>query len=223
MSEDKEYIRCGETEIAWLKKHDKRLGRAIDRIGPIRREPDGGLFSAVLHHIIGQQISAKAQKTVWTRLCARLGEVSADTVCSAGLAALQACGTTFRKAEYMLDFANRVKTGAFDTEAIEKMNDTDAISALTALNGIGVWTAEMILLFSLQRPNILSFGDLAILRGMRMLYRHREIDRSRFERYRKRFSPYCSAASLYFWAIGAGALPELNDPAQYFGKKGKPE
>ena len=78
----------------------------------------------------------------------------------------------------------------------------------------------MILLFSLQRPNILSFGDLAILRGMRMLYRHQEIDRDRFERYRKRFSPYGSTASLYFWAISAGALPGQSDPARHGNKKG---
>ncbi len=220
MSEDKAYFNYGETEVAWLKKRDKRLGEAIDRIGPIRRELDGDLFSSVLHHIIGQQISTKAQKTVWARLCAQLGEASADTVCSAGLAALQACGTTFRKAEYMLDFANRVRSGALDPQAVAAMNDADAVAALSALRGIGVWTAEMILLFSLQRPNILSFGDLAILRGMRMLYRHREIDRDRFERYRKRFSPYGSTASLYLWAIGAGALPELNDPAQHGNMKG---
>lgn len=213
------YFSYGEAEVAWLKKRDKRLGEAIDRIGPIRRELDGDLFSAVQHHIIGQQISTKAQKTVWARLCTQLGEVSADTVCSAGLATIQACGTTFRKAEYMLDFADRVRTGAFDPQAVAAMNDADAIAALFALRGIGVWTAEMILLFSWQRPNILSFGDLAILRGMRMLYRRREIDRDRFERYRKRFSPYGSTASLYLWAISAGALPELTDPAQQDGKR----
>ena len=98
-------------------------------------------------------------------------------------------------------------------EAVEHMPDAEAIAALSALKGIGVWTAEMILLFCLQRPDILSFGDLAILRGMRMVYRHREISRERFEKYRRRLSPYGSVASLYFWAAAGGALPGVTDPA----------
>ncbi len=93
------------------------------------------------------------------------------------------------------------------------MSDADAIAALCALPGIGVWTAEMILLFCLQRPDILSFGDLAILRGMRMVYRHRSISRELFEKYRRRLSPCGSVASLYFWAVAGGAVPELKDPA----------
>ena len=71
----------------------------------------------------------------------------------------------------------------------------------------------MILLFCMQRSNILSYGDLAILRGMRMVYRHRKITKDQFEKYRRRLSPYCSVASLYFWAVAGGAIPELNDPA----------
>ena len=71
----------------------------------------------------------------------------------------------------------------------------------------------MILTFCMQRPNVVSFGDLAIQRGMRMLYRHRRIDRAKFERYRKRYSPYGTVASLYLWAIAGGAIPGLTDPA----------
>lgn len=69
----------------------------------------------------------------------------------------------------------------------------------------------MILLFSLGRPNIFAFDDLAIQRGMRMVYHHRKITRELFEKYRRRFSPYCSVASLYLWAVSGGALPELKD------------
>ena len=106
-----------------------------------------------------------------------------------------------------------MQSGAFDIEAVEHMSDEEAIAALSSLHGIGVWTAEMILLFCLQRPDILSYGDLAILRGMRMVYHHRAIDRKKFERYRRRLSPYGSTASLYFWAVAGGAIPELKDPA----------
>ena len=94
------------------------------------------------------------------------------------------------------------------------LEDAEVCRRLSALRGIGVWTAEMLLLFSLQRPDILSYDDLAIRRGLRMLYRHKEMPRERFERYRRRFSPYGSLASLYLWAIAGGALPQLDDPAE---------
>ncbi len=93
-------------------------------------------------------------------------------------------------------------------------SDEDAIRQLCELKGIGVWTAEMILLFCMQRPNIFSFGDLALLRGIRMVYHHRKIERPLFEKYRRRFSPYGSVASLYFWAVAGGAIPEMKDDAK---------
>ena len=69
----------------------------------------------------------------------------------------------------------------------------------------------MILLFCLQRPDIFSYDDLAIQRGLRMVYHHRKVDRRLFEKYRRRFSPYCSVASLYLWAVAGGAIPEMRD------------
>jgi DNA-3-methyladenine glycosylase II len=87
------------------------------------------------------------------------------------------------------------------------------VAALASLKGIGVWTAEMILLFCLQRPDVFSYDDLAIQRGLRMTYRHRKIGRPLFERYRRRFHPYGSVASLYLWAVACGAIPEWTDPA----------
>ena len=126
---------------------------------------------------------------------------------------------TFRKAEYITDFAERVHSGAFDPEGIRQKSDEDAIRELSALKGIGVWTAEMILLFCMQRPNIFSYDDLAIQRGLRMVYRHREISRERFETYRRRFSPCGSVASLYLWAVSGGAIPELTDPAPARAKR----
>ena len=207
------YFTYGEKETAYLGRKDKKLGEVIVRVGHIDRPVDSDLFASVVHHIIGQQISTKAQQTIWKRLKDRLEEVTADSLLAAGREEIQALGTTFKKADCILDFASRVKSGSFDIEAVGKMSDEDAIDALSSLKGVGIWTAEMILLFCLERPNVFSFGDLAILRGMRMVYRHREITRERFEKYRRRLSPYCSIASLYFWAVAGGALPDLTDPA----------
>ena len=207
------YFEYGDRELSYLRKKDKRLCQVIDQVGHIHRPVDADLFSSVVHHIIGQQISTKAQATIWRRLQDTLVEVNGETVLAAGVPALQALGMTFRKAEYITDFAQKVHTGAFDLEGIWQKSDEEAIPALCSLKGIGVWTAEMILLFCMQRPDIFSFHDLAIQRGLRMVYHHRTIDRARFERYRRRFSPYCSVASLYLWAVAGGAIPEMRDYA----------
>ena len=203
----------GEREMEYLRRRDRRLGEVIERVGRIERAVDADMFSAVAHHIIGQQISMRAQATIWGRLQAALGAVNAETVAALDAEALRGMGMSLRKAEYILDFARRVQSGAFDPEAVRRMDDRQAIEALTALKGVGVWTAEMILLFCLQRPDVFSYGDLGIRRGLRMLYRHREIGRERFERYRRRFSPCGSVASLYLWAVSGGAVEGLTDPA----------
>ena len=202
------YFEYGEAEISYLRQKDKRLCEVIDRVGHIDRVVDTDLFSSVVHHIVGQQISTKAQETIWKRMQDALGEVNAETILAAGVPKLQSMGMSFRKAEYITDFAEKVHTGAFDLDAVEHMSDEDAIRELSSLKGIGVWTAEMILLFCMQRPDIFSYDDLAIRRGLQRIYHHKKIDRKLFERYRKRFSPYCSVASLYLWAAAGEQMPE---------------
>jgi len=205
------YFEYGNTEIDYLKARDKRLGEVIETIGYVEREVDEDLFSSVVHHIIGQQISTKAQATIWGKMQTTLGEVNVHTISVATESELQSLGITFRKATYIKDFAEKVQIGEFYIDGIASLSDEEAIKSLSSLKGIGVWTAEMILLFCLQRPNIFSYDDLAIQRGLRMVYHHRKISCQLFERYRRRFSPYCSVASLYLWAVSGGAIPEMKD------------
>ena len=207
------YFAYGTKETDYLSRKDKRLAAAIAQIGPIEREVDTDLFAAVVHHIIGQQISMKAQATIWQRMRDALGTVDAEHLLAVGVPQLQQLGMTFRKAEYITDFSQKIHDGTFDLQAVWQMPDDEAIRALSSLKGIGVWTAEMILLFCMQRPDVFSYDDLAIQRGLRMLYHHRKIDRKLFEKYRRRFSPYGSVASLYLWAISGGAIPGMRDYA----------
>ena len=117
------YFEYGETEISYLRQKDKRLCEVIDRVGHVERTVDTDLFSSVVHHIIGQQISTKAQATIWQRMQDALGTVNAETILTAGVPKLQGLGMTFRKAEYITDFAEKVHTGAFDLDAVEHMSD----------------------------------------------------------------------------------------------------
>lgn len=207
------YFRYGTEETEYLKKKDPKLGEIIERIGHIDREIDPDFFSSVIHQIVGQQISTKAQETIWNRIQEQLGEVNANTVLNAGADKLQSFGISFRKADYILDFAKKVQEGEFDLEAIWEKTDEEVIRELSALRGIGVWTAEMLLLFCMERQNVLSYDDLAIQRGLRMVYHHRKIDKKLFEKYRRRYSPYGSVASLYLWAVSNGAIEGMKDYA----------
>lgn len=102
-----------------------------------------------------------------------------------------------RKAAALQDVAVQVLEGKFDIDGLAALSDDELCKRLSSLKGVGEWTAEMLMIFSLERPNVLSYADLAIRRGIMKLYRHKELDRARFERYRKRYSPYI-ARSLRF-------------------------
>lgn len=207
------FFEYGEQEIEYLKKKDPKLCEAIEKIGKIEREVHTDLFACVVNDIIGQQISTAAQCTIWNRALATFGEITPKTISRASLEQIQAIGISNRKAEYIKDFADKVSSGAFDIDELWTLSDEEVISRLSSLKGIGKWTAEMLMIFCMQRPDVVSFGDLAILRGMRMLYHHRKIDKKLFEKYKMRYSPYGTVASLYLWAIAGGAIPGMKDYA----------
>ena len=191
----------GQKEIDYLKRKDKKLGAAIDRIGMIKREVTPDSFTALVSSIVSQQISSKAADTVWNRLEVLLGTITPESIAQAEILEIQACGMSERKAGYIKGAAEAALSGQVDFTALHTLSDEEIIIKLSSLRGVGVWTAEMLLIFSLCRPDVVSFKDLAICRGMMNLYGIKEISREKFERYRKRYSPYGSVASLYLWAL----------------------
>lgn len=213
------YFLYGQKEIDYLKMADKQLAEVIDRVGFIKREVNPDLFSALVHTIIGQQISTKAHQTIWERMMADVGNITPEAIGTCTVEKIQKYGLSFRKAGYIHSTAQKILSGNFDIDALHHLSDADVCAELIKLNGVGVWTAEMLMLFSMQRPNILSFGDLAIQRGLRMVYQHERIDKEIFNSYFKRYSPFASVASLYLWAVAGGAIEELKDDAHPKNKK----
>ena len=191
----------GEKEIAHLKKKDKKLGLAIESIGPIQRAVNPDLFSSLIHSIVSQQIATKAAATVWTRLQLACGEITPAAIDGAEALHIQQCGMSMRKTLYIKGVGEAVKQNELNIAELATLSDEEIIRTLSSLNGVGVWTAEMLLIFSLERPDVVSWGDLAIRRGMMNLYGLDSLTREQFERYRKRYSPYGSVASLYLWAL----------------------
>ena len=207
------YFEYGETEKQWLRSRDSLLADAMDKIGHIHREIQPDLFKALINSIVGQQISTKAQVTIWKRMQERLAPISPENFGNLDAETLQACGISMRKALYIKSITDAVLDGSLNLKLLPALTDTEISDQLVQLKGIGLWTAEMLMIFSMQRPNILSWDDLAIQRGLRMLYRHRKMTPTLFAKYKKRYAPYSSIASLYLWAIAGGACAELTDPA----------
>jgi DNA-3-methyladenine glycosylase II len=131
----------------------------------------------------------------------RFGAITPERITAAPVEEIQQCGMSLRKAGYIKGIGEAVAAGRLDLDEIRGLPDTEVIARLTAMKGVGIWTAEMILIFSMERQDVVSWGDLAIQRGMMKLYGIETLDREQFERYRKRYSPYGSVASLYLWEL----------------------
>lgn len=213
------FFAISEDALCHLARKDKKLAQAMEIIGPVKREIRPGALSGLLHAIIGQQISGKAQTAIWTRFLQTFPGLDAQAIADSCLETIQSCGVSKRKADFMQNIARQFALDTFNDEKLAAMNDEELASNLTNLKGIGSWTAEMLQIFTFQRQNILSFGDLGIQRGLRMLYRHREITPALHARYYKRYSPWATTASFYLWEIAGGTYPQWQDPLRKSKKK----
>lgn len=191
----------GKKEIDYLKKRDKILGKAIDEIGMIQRPVIPDLFSALIRNVVGQQISSRAAATVWTRFLEKYSPISPKTIAEADTEDIQKCGMSMRKAGYIKGIAEAVWGNKLNLSELVDLPDEEVIKKLSSLPGIGLWTAEMLMIFSMQRPDVVSYGDLAIRRGMMTLYGLESLSKEEFLKYRKAYSPYGSVASLYLWVV----------------------
>ncbi|MBP7401230.1 MAG: DNA-3-methyladenine glycosylase 2 family protein [Clostridia bacterium] len=197
----------GRTEIDRLKRQDPVLGELIDRLGPLQREVGTDRFGTLVDSIVSQQISGKAAESVLARLDGLPGGRSPDALTAAPIDVLRACGLSARKAGWLQGLAHEVASGRLDLAGLDALEDGEIVGRLAALPGIGVWTAEMFLIFSMRRPDVVSWGDFGIRRGMERLYGYDRITRENFRRHRKDYSPYGTVASLYLWAVPQGWKP----------------
>lgn len=208
------FFEYGEREVSYLKRKDKRLAAVIDSVGHLDMPMDGDLYSSLVRNVIGQQISIPLYERMWARFREAYGDVpDPKKVIAGGADKLRELGMTARKAEYILGLSEGAIGGTVDRSAVDEMDDEEAFRFLDSLRGIGPWTAEMAMLFCLGRKDVFSYGDLALIRGIRMLYGVKKVSKAYFERLRKRFSPYGSVASFYIWEVGEGRVPGYEDPA----------
>ncbi|MGM0395733.1 MAG: DNA-3-methyladenine glycosylase family protein [Bacillota bacterium] len=194
-----EYFEYGSKEKEYLSKRDPVIRDLIEKYGHIQREINPDPFSALVGSIISQQISTKAAETVEARLLVKAGELSPDKLWRMSEEEIQECGLSFRKAGYIKGIAQAAVEGKVDFEGLREMENHEIVESLVCLKGVGKWTAEMMLIFSYQRMDVLSFDDLGIRRGLSRAYGLEEIRKEQHDRFRELFSPYGTVASLYIW------------------------
>ena len=203
------YFEYGQNELDFLMKKDKRLGEIIKKLGKIERKTDADVFSSLVSQIISQQISTQAYLTVLSKVKENIDKITPENIICAGEESLKLCGVSRKKSECILHIAAKAQSGDIDFSRLCKLSDEEVIDVLTSFKGVGRWTAEMVLIFSLQRKNVLSYADFGVKRGLCMLYGHKEITKKLFLKYQRRFSPYGTIAAFYLWEISAGRAKEL--------------
>ena len=188
----------------YLSKRDKTMSRLIrnykspsEVILTSRRD----IFFSLCKSIIGQQISVAAANSVFLKFKKKCNnKVTAKIVSKLTFNQLKKCGLSRQKVLGIKSLSEKMLNKSFNPKLILKMNDDDAISYLSELRQIGKWSAEMILLFTYNRPNIWPIQDIGLLRAISKNYKKNYLPPTKFvELLKKRFSPYCSVATWYLW------------------------
>jgi DNA-3-methyladenine glycosylase II len=188
-----------------------RAKRALAHSDPVmaaimRRHPRvhlvsrGEPFVTLARSIVGQQISVKAAQSVWNRFAEAVGDVTPVRVLAARRRTLRGCGLSERKVEYIADLARHFAEGALHVRRWPEMSDEQVIAELVAVRGIGRWTAEMVLIFNLLRPDVLPLDDLGLQRAVSLAYRRgRKVTVAGIRRIALAWQPWRTVATWYLW------------------------
>jgi DNA-3-methyladenine glycosylase II len=147
-----------------LEKTDAAL-KPLFALYPDKLSATPDAFRTLANAIVGQQISVKAGNAIWNRLEAGLGELSPATVVGASFEELRLCGLSARKVEYLQGIAQAFQSGRIDPRTWTEREDEEILAQLCSLRGVGRWTAEMLLIFHLNRPDVLPLDDIALVRA----------------------------------------------------------
>lgn len=191
------------TSIEHLRKVDKRLSKVIDKIGILdnpsyNNSGDGFVF--LIREIVGQMISSKAKKVLYNRLLALcVNDISPQSILALSVEKLRSIGLSRSKSEYIINLATLVTDGKIDFTLLRLMSDDEVIKNLTAIRGIGNWTAKMYLIFFLQREDVLPYEDGAFLQSYKWLYNTSKVDKVSISKKCIKWKPYTSIGAKYLY------------------------
>jgi DNA-3-methyladenine glycosylase II len=194
--------------IAALRAADPVMARLIDDHGTLvrrdlKRERPGDAYGALLRSIVGQQLSTKAAATIYGRMLELFGghPPTPKQLLKADPDKIRAAGLSRPKIAYLRDLARHVEDGTLELERLPDLPDEEVAAQLTAIKGLGQWTADMFLMFHLRRPDILPVGDQGIRRAIQVEYRLRKPpDPKRMQKIARPWQPYRTLACLLLWS-----------------------
>ena len=197
----------GDAAVEHLRAADETLARIIEERGPLdmaarRRGRPSDAYGTLLRSIVGQQLSTKAAATIYARVLDLFGgeTPSPQELLDADPEALRAAGLSGAKVRYVRSLAEHVLSGELELERLPDMGDEEVERELTAVKGLGQWTAHMFMIFHLRRPDVLPVGDLGVRRAVQIAYGFEALpSKEELEMLGERWAPYRSLASLYLW------------------------
>jgi DNA-3-methyladenine glycosylase II len=200
-------VRATPKVVAHLAESDPVMARLIEEHGDLvrrdlKRERPGDAYGALLRSIVGQQLSTKAARSIYGRLVELFGgsTPSPQELLDSAPEALRGVGLSGAKVRYVRSLAEHVLSGELELERLPSLGDEEVMREVTAVKGLGEWTAHMFLLFHLGRPDVLPVGDLGVRRAVERAYGFEELpSREELERLGERWAPYRSLAALYLW------------------------
>jgi DNA-3-methyladenine glycosylase II len=200
-----------DTGVAHLRQADARLDAVIERCGACTLRPRGRIYESLFHSVLYQQLAGNAAAAIERRVKACFGGTvppPADFL-RARTATLRKAGLSRQKLAYLRDLAAHFADGRLEARRLARLADDDLIAAVTTVHGIGEWTAHMLLIFSLGRPDVLPVGDYGVRKGMQRLYRLRELPKPQaMERIAAPWRPYRTIAAWYLWRSIDVTTPE---------------
>jgi DNA-3-methyladenine glycosylase II len=188
--------------IAHLRKVDPTLRRVIDAVGPFAMRPPGNHFHSLARAIVSQQISTHAARTIWARVqgLATPERFTAQRLLLLSDEQLRSAGLSPQKLRYLRDLSSRIADKRLSFARLTRLHDDHVVETLVEVMGIGVWTAQMFLIFSLRRPDVFAPDDLGLRNAIRKLYGLADVpDRKSLHEIAARWAPYRSIASWYLW------------------------
>jgi DNA-3-methyladenine glycosylase II len=194
-----------------LRRRDPRLGAVIASVGPCRLRPSGDPYRALIRSVIYQQLAGAAANAIAGRLRGRFGGrfPRPERLLAAPAAELRAVGLSRQKAATLRAVAASFADGSLSSRRLRQMDDAGVVEAVTQIKGIGEWTAQMLLIFSLGRPDVLPVGDYGVRKGVMKLYGLPALPaRAELEAVAEPWRPYRSVASWYLWRHEAILPPE---------------
>ena len=184
-----------------LLKRDPILGKIIDSVGDYSLKKRNHHFAVLVESIVSQQLATRAAEVIFSRFNALYPKFpTASDILATRKSKLRAVGLSSMKIEYIKDLAKKIDQGKIKMNTLSKMSDEEVVSQLTQVKGIGRWTAEMFLMFSLGRQDVLPVGDLGLRKGVQMAFSLSELPKpSEVEKLGDRWRPYRSVATWYLW------------------------